>query len=390
MSREPQLFRVDPSTHEPRALEEVDFAQLGLRERRDIQEWVAANPKILGDDLLIVAKEFSGFDRTSERLDLLAVDASGRLVVIELKRDDTGADAYWQAIKYASYLRRAGKDAVIGLLARHEDMSEEDAGLLLLEHLDADDLESLNNGQRIILASHRFAPEVTSAALWLNEQVPADGLITCVQLVPYRDAESESLYLQANVIIPVPGEEDYEVQIGSRQLQGETSGFAERLQRTYDRNRSDDVTRFLRAVADLALNRLPEEIMPDRRSKWAGGWAGGAYDHRYYRVWYRREPWSNWELSYRMNLYRMDGYEPAQWKVNVEFAYFSGELTSRIEQLGVHEDQIVEENRVFVTHTGDALDDPFANKLALTLRQFIRVITPVVDQLQEEGNQEEA
>ena len=389
MSREPQLFRVDPSTRAPKALEEVDFSQLGLRERRDIQEWVAANPKILGDDLLIVAKEFSGFDRTSERLDLLAVDANGKLVVIELKRDDTGADAYWQAIKYASYLRRAGKKAVIGLLARHGDMSEENAELRLLEHLDADDLESLNNGQRIILASHRFAPEVTSAALWLNEQVPADGLITCVQLIPYRDAESDSLYLQANTIIPVPGEEDYEVQIGSRELPGGTSGFAERLQRTYDRNRSDDVTRFLRAAADLALNRLPEEVMPDRRSKWAGGWAGGAWDHRYYRVWYKHEPWSNWELSYRMNLYRMD-HDADHWKVNVEFAYFSGELARRIGQLEVHENQIMEENRVFVTHTGDILNDQFANTLAETLRQLVAVITPVVDELQEESNQEEA
>ena len=53
----------------------MDFARLGLRERRDIQEWIAANPGILGEDLLIVGKEFSGFDRNRERLDLLAVDA---------------------------------------------------------------------------------------------------------------------------------------------------------------------------------------------------------------------------------------------------------------------------------------------------------------------------
>ena len=389
MSREPQLFRVDPSTREPAALEEVDFAQLGLRERRDIQEWVAANPNILGDDLLIVAKEFSGFDRTSERLDLLAVDANGRLVVIELKRDDTGADVYWQAIKYASYLRRAGKQAIVSLLARHGNISEEDAGLRLLEHLDADDLDSLNNGQRIILASHRFAPEVTSAALWLNEQVSADGLITCVQLIPYRDAESDSLYLQANTIIPVPGEEDYEVRIGSRQVEGSAGGFAESLQRTYDRNRNDDVTRFLRSAADRALSLLAEEVRPDRRSRWAGGWAGGAYDHRYYRVWYKRAPWSNWELSYGMNLYRLD-HEPVTWKVNVIFGYFSGELGSRIAQLNVHEDQIVEENCVLVTLTGDVLNDPFTNTLAATLRQFVEVITPVVDKFQEESNQEEA
>ena len=86
MSNGPKLFRIDPSNGESTSLREVDFAQLGLRERNDIQEWVSAHPDILGEDLLIVAKEFSGFDSTSERLDLLAVDSQGALVVIELKR----------------------------------------------------------------------------------------------------------------------------------------------------------------------------------------------------------------------------------------------------------------------------------------------------------------
>ena len=104
MSSEPQLFRINPENRQSDRIQEVDFARLGLRERQDIQEWVAANPGILGDDLLIIGKEFSGFDRTNERLDLLAVDSNGRLVIVELKRDDTGADAHWQAIKYASYL----------------------------------------------------------------------------------------------------------------------------------------------------------------------------------------------------------------------------------------------------------------------------------------------
>ena len=50
-------------------MQEIEFAELGFQERRDIQEWVAKNPSILGDKLLIIGKEFSGFDRTNERLD---------------------------------------------------------------------------------------------------------------------------------------------------------------------------------------------------------------------------------------------------------------------------------------------------------------------------------
>ena len=181
MSGEPQLFRVDPQSRESERIEEVDFARLGLKERRDIQEWVAANPGILGEDLLVIGKEFDRFDRTKERPDLLAVDSDGKLVVIELKRDDTGTDAHWQAIKYASYLRRATPEQIMGMLAVYKNVSQESSWEELVQHLGGDDLNALNSDQRIILASHRFAPEVTSAALWLNDKAHGEDLITCAR-----------------------------------------------------------------------------------------------------------------------------------------------------------------------------------------------------------------
>ena len=215
MSNEPQLFRVNPDSWESDRIEEVDFAELGWKERQDIQEWVAANPSILGDDLLIVGKEFSDFDLTNERLDLLAADSDGKLVIIELKRDDTGADAHWQAIKYASYFQRASADDIIRIMADYEKVSQDDAVGKMLQHLGTDDLNGLNNDQRIILASHRFAPEVTSAVLWLNDKAPGENLITCVKLTPFRDTKTDTLYIQASAIIPVPGLDDYVVSVGS-------------------------------------------------------------------------------------------------------------------------------------------------------------------------------
>ena len=65
MTTGPKMFRIEAESGKATSVKEVDFAQLGLKERSDIQEWVAKHPDILGDDLLIVAKEFSGFDSTS-------------------------------------------------------------------------------------------------------------------------------------------------------------------------------------------------------------------------------------------------------------------------------------------------------------------------------------
>ena len=146
MSTEPQLFRVDPNTKAPNKILETDFADLGFKER-DIQDWVVAKPDILGDDLLIVAEEFSDFDRTNERLDLLAVDPDGKLVIIELKRDHSGADVHWQAIKYASYLRQTTQEQIIRMLAAQMSLSEIEAEDKLSDHLESGALENLNHDQ---------------------------------------------------------------------------------------------------------------------------------------------------------------------------------------------------------------------------------------------------
>ena len=370
-------------------MREVEFADLGFQERRDIQEWVANNPGILGDELLIIGKEFSGFDRTNERLDLLAVDADGKLVVIELKRDDTGADAHWQAIKYASYIRRVDTEGIIGMLASYATVSREDAGNKLLQHLNADDLNGLNNDQRIILASHRFAPEVTSAALWLNEKAPGEDLMTCVQLTPYQDAETSSLYVQANRIIPVPGIDDYVVRVGDSTNGDRPVGGS--LTQTFARNRKDGVTRFLREIASKAIGGLPNNVKPDKESRWAGGdptW-------RYYHLWYSSPLWGNWEgMSYRINLWRTDEETPIidSCGADVEFAYTKGVLPEgeleRIESL-LECDLKRTGGGLAVGHTVEALDGSSVDALADTLSHFIEVITPVVVGFENERNEED-
>ena len=61
-----------------------------ILERQDIEKWVESYPEILGEELLILTTEYDKFDKTNERLDLLAIDKLGNLVIIELKRDDSG------------------------------------------------------------------------------------------------------------------------------------------------------------------------------------------------------------------------------------------------------------------------------------------------------------
>lgn len=252
MSSDVRLFKVDPSQWKADAVTEINFAEVGFRERRDIQEWIADNPSILGEELLIIAKEFSGFDKTNERADLVAVDRDGKVVGIELKRDGTGANVHWQAIKYASYFQNPKSDTIVRMLADYTGIPDSDAATELKSHLESDDLDLLNRDQRIILVSHRFAPEVTSAVIWLNQQTTTESLITCVQLTPYHDHGTGAFFIQASTIFPIVGTEQFTIGpgTGSPTKNGTLGGGPVK--------KEDDITRLLREVASLAVEGLPQ------------------------------------------------------------------------------------------------------------------------------------
>jgi RecB family endonuclease NucS len=83
--------------------EETDFKTHNIFERQNIEKWVEDNPEILGEELLVLTTEYDKFDKTNERIDLLALDKRGTLVIVELKRDDSGKTVELQAVKYAAY-----------------------------------------------------------------------------------------------------------------------------------------------------------------------------------------------------------------------------------------------------------------------------------------------
>ncbi|ELP9119765.1 DUF91 domain-containing protein [Campylobacter lari] len=106
------MYKINKIENSITKLPEKSFKDLKFTERNNLQEWIAKNPSCLGEDLLIIQKEFQDFDGTNERLDLLALDIEGNLVIIENKRDDSGKDVTWQALKYASYCSTFSKSDI--------------------------------------------------------------------------------------------------------------------------------------------------------------------------------------------------------------------------------------------------------------------------------------
>ncbi|MGR3761087.1 DUF4268 domain-containing protein [Roseobacteraceae bacterium NS-SX3] len=215
------MFQIDRSANRLRKLERTSFSEVGFREREHLQEWLASMPEALGetlgDDLLIIQKEFDGFDGTRERLDLLALDRNGQLVVIENKLDDSGRDVVWQALKYAAYCSSLKKAEIVDIFQRYLGASG-DAVTTICEFLEEDSFEEIvlneGNDQRVVFIAANFRREVTATVLWLREhQIDA----RCIKAIPYRFGEE--LFLDLQQVIPTPEAADYMIRMAQKETE---------------------------------------------------------------------------------------------------------------------------------------------------------------------------
>jgi len=206
------MYLIDKKNNKIEKINQVTFSELGFKEREHLQEWLAGNPESLGEELLIIQKEFSGFYDTNERLDLLALDKKGNAIIIENKLDDTGRDVTWQALKYASYCSTLTKEQIRSIYQQYLDKqgNGEEATNKLSEFFHNVEYEELTinqrQSQRIILVAGSFRKEVTSTVLWLlNFKIK----MQCFKATPF--ALGDQLFLTLEQIIPTKDAEDYTI-----------------------------------------------------------------------------------------------------------------------------------------------------------------------------------
>lgn len=205
------LYEVSP--HSLSELPATTFASSKIKEREHLQRLLRDNPQVLGNDLLIVDEEFSRWEDSKHRIDLLALSSDGSLVVIELKRNEDGGFMDLQAIRYAAMVSTMTLDQVIEAHRNYLQKTNrtEDAEERLKEFLQTTDegiLEINSAKPKIILASGDFSRELTTTVLWLNE-VGLD--IRCVRLRTHL--LGSQVILDAQQIIPLPEAQEYLVHL---------------------------------------------------------------------------------------------------------------------------------------------------------------------------------
>ena len=81
-----------------------------LDDEQRLEDWVVADPSLLGTDLLLIGRQVSTANRG--RIDLLAINPDANLVVLELKRDMTPREVVAQGLDYASWVKELSYEEI--------------------------------------------------------------------------------------------------------------------------------------------------------------------------------------------------------------------------------------------------------------------------------------
>lgn len=210
-----------------KSVPKMSIKQAGYTEN-EVRDLVASDISKFLPDLKTIATEFSRWEDSSRRVDILAIDKRRNLHVIEFKRDNDAAHAELQALRYAAMLSVLSiKDLVqAGLTYRKKQddtITEESWETELLDFLGEKKLDEIELPAipRIVLVSSQFNKEITTTVLWLNEQFGSTeedtpGMyIMCIEAGVYELGDQRVLHFDQ--IIPISQAEEYQVKARAKE-----------------------------------------------------------------------------------------------------------------------------------------------------------------------------
>ena len=144
-------------------LHEVPASKLDAEDR--LEAWIVGDPTIIGLDVLVIGNqvrtEFGGF------VDILAIERTGDLVLIELKKDKTPREVVAQVLDYATWLRTLSFSEVDALAQKSLQKSLSDA---FFEHFGEPVPESINATHSMVIVASELDDSSQRIVEYLAEE----------------------------------------------------------------------------------------------------------------------------------------------------------------------------------------------------------------------------
>lgn len=191
-----RLFRVE-SGDKFAEYKEQDFKIHHHEE--NLENWLESNPDAIVEDssLLFIGRQIP--TNLGSVIDLLAIDRTGDVAVIELKRDCTPRETIAQALEYAAFIESLDYDQLDSIYQEYAGGE----GITLSEQhrmffaLSDDEAVSFNKEQRVVVVGQEITPAIRQTAAFLRRK----GIrATCLEFKYFESKTGERL-LSVDIVV---------------------------------------------------------------------------------------------------------------------------------------------------------------------------------------------
>ena len=181
-----------------RELREVPSNQINLEKR--LEDWLVTDISVLDPDLLVIGRQVpTDFGGT---IDLLCLDSSGDIVVVELKKGRTPREVTAQALDYASWVRDLSHKRITSI-ANDYLRSSDSLASAFQERFERSLPNELNLGHRSLIVAESMDSSTERIVRYLaSMNVP----INIATIQHFKDNAGRSMLAQVNLIDPEEAE----------------------------------------------------------------------------------------------------------------------------------------------------------------------------------------
>jgi hypothetical protein len=180
----------------------VECAPAPLNLEQRLENWLEHDIALVSPDLVVIGRQvetaFAGF------IDLLCIDRSGELVIVELKRDKTPREITAQALDYASWVNDLSKDAIAEIARKYlgNGLSLEDA---FKRHFGEELPDSINENHRMLIVASRIDHSSERIIKYLSSKYGVN-----INAVTFQYFKADDQELLARVFLIDPNELEYQ------------------------------------------------------------------------------------------------------------------------------------------------------------------------------------
>lgn len=238
----------------------------GLLSEQKLEDLIVANPQLAGEELLVLGRQLKEFQEDDKRLDVLAVDRDGEIVLLELKVDEDFGVTDLQALTYAAaYANKTGEHFAATLMHWRRRTGTDDTTLDAAKEtltaflaLDAFDDWEPSQHVRVKLIAPNFPRRVLATVKWLGDLYG----MRIEAIRAHLFAVGDELQCSFERVLPLPGAEEFDLTVRAR----------EKRKREENTSRRPDVINFLIANGALSggatLWIVPSVLPAEVRDSW--------------------------------------------------------------------------------------------------------------------------